>query len=460
MNIVNKKNKVLTLLTLILVVALVLPACSNDPGTKNQGGGSSFTPVAKVDPSKPYVYDGNFDTENLGEKYTKSMNPPVPVVLSFPVINIDSEYAQLLNGEIQHNMGIALDILDECIREKDYFYTDASFEYYEHGKVLSVVIKQVFYGSIVPTPSYYTYNIDLETGDYYETKDFVEDLGYGTMEDFRASCREAIVEKSLKKKNSGDPAYEDFYRADLGANLHMFYEDFSYELNQFYIDGSGTINLVMTMMDSPSSIGAFKEVMPIKKGKAKEMEINPAYKKLGLKDDSSFAVAYVGFRGSFNDLETMEKTFAFLEKYGDGFKDISMLGVLNEELNIWGDEVYLIIPKYKNSVVRVKPLVRFEDGTTTYYDSQVNDFVGNTLISCNISDLYTDCEIEIVDPHGNFIFNPSISLMDGSLYLETNYEILGAFDFTDMLKNIKKPTKKIPIEFENLYFCNILDAKG
>lgn len=118
------------------------------------------------------------------------------------------------------------------------------------------------------------------------------------------------------------------------------------------------------------------------------------------------AVALVGFSEDVFSEDILRVFYAYDARYND-FSGGSIGGAEAE-----GNEVYLIIPRWSDTVISVTELVEGAAGEQLYSD------IGMPfLLRCNLSDLYPNTLVTFTSSQGTLTFSPSISLMDGSVVL-------------------------------------------
>lgn len=121
------------------------------------------------------------------------------------------------------------------------------------------------------------------------------------------------------------------------------------------------------------------------------------------------AIKYIGYSIDEDDLkDTLADVATDFVKYYDDIKYCRFIG----------DETYLLIPKYENSVVTIYSVD--SDGNRINENADFSETAKAVVFTCNISDIIPNVEvtIEYTDENGengSISFNPSISLMDGSI---------------------------------------------
>ena len=90
----------------------------------------------------------------------------------------------------------------------------------------------------------------------------------------------------------------------------------------------------------------------------------------------------------------------------------------NEDFEIYetnGDELYFIMPIYKNVSINVYTAIMEE--TDIVKDKLITSTNKPFILKCNVSDIIPNIIIEIKQNNKVYEYSPSISLKDGSLYV-------------------------------------------
>jgi len=102
--------------------------------------------------------------------------------------------------------------------------------------------------------------------------------------------------------------------------------------------------------------------------------------------------------------------YSLVEKYYSN-EDIKSF----EQVEIAGEECYLIVPRY-NGKVKVSSLTMTEDGGTSVKTEK--ELAKPFFIKCNASDIFSNVEISLEHEEVEYKYSPYISLKDGSIVTE------------------------------------------
>lgn len=155
----------------------------------------------------------------------------------------------------------------------------------------------------------------------------------------------------------------------------------------------------------------FSESSNISSEAADETDITPLFAAVGCNTDDDYAaITHLGY--DLSD-ELVLQTIANRTK---GINS-SEIAESIEQVKLDGNEFYLIIPKYKDSVITV---YRTNENETYDEASPVGSYSKPIVLVCNESDIISNAvvKIEYSNPDGSMsavTVTPFLSLMDGSL---------------------------------------------
>ena len=213
----NQKNNKGVIALLIVIIVILSALCvlfatgtislksnnvDNNETNQNVIDDNNENNISKLDSSKEWVYDANYNLPTNKESYygysdhTKLISASDLVV---PYINIDSDDAKKVNQEIYKLYEDLINKFNENLKVEIWF-TLVEYKTYANNNIISVVITTESAGTDVPMYNYYTYSFNLETGKlllYKEAYKFVE-----LNEDNITDKATQAVTNSLKKKYS------------------------------------------------------------------------------------------------------------------------------------------------------------------------------------------------------------------------------------------------------------------
>lgn len=164
-------------------------------------------------------------------------------------------------------------------------------------------------------------------------------------------------------------------------------------------------------IDSPKSQGSenISDVTSVESQTVRD-KVSEMFSLSGCNNDIDVAaIKYIGYSIDEDNLkDTLTDVVPdFAEYYGD-----------IKYSRFEGDETYLLIPRYENSVITIYSVD--SDGNRINEDADFSETAKAVVFTCNLSDIIPNVEVtvEYTDENGekgSISFNPSISLMDGSI---------------------------------------------
>ena len=242
----------------------------NQNSDTNTNGNNQF----KVEISKDWVYDALYNLPTDKESYCITLDCIEMVYardLIVPYVNINSNDAKVANQEIYELYEELIDIFNE---NSDYgiWYTDVEYDYYINDNILSVVITTSSGGTDVTRYRYYTYNFDLNTGnftDYSEVYNVV-DISSDDIDSLVADAITSIMEIKLDGlkdplTDTGDGGY-----FPMGTNFDTFnngsIDNYKTSVQdgtlKYFLDEDSKLNVIVTLL-IPVGMGQFDTVITI-----------------------------------------------------------------------------------------------------------------------------------------------------------------------------------------------------
>lgn len=131
----------------------------------NNSSNSNNNLVSKLDNTKDWVYDAeytkNVTTNSYSTYYDETYYAKDIVV---PYININSSYANIANKEIKTIFDDAINSYNKGVNDKITYVNECGYQKYVNNNNLSVLLTYGVGATDIVHPEYYTYNIDLKTG--------------------------------------------------------------------------------------------------------------------------------------------------------------------------------------------------------------------------------------------------------------------------------------------------------
>lgn len=248
----DNKNKVIVSLVIVIVCLIVGAGFGFYTILKNNPDNNSL----KLDNDKDWIYAANYNLETNKDSYTTSGMTINAKDLIVPYININSKEAESANKEIYNLYKELIDDFNEYSKDS-VFYTTVKYDKYINNDFISVVITTVSGGTDIPVYKYYTYNFNIKEGTVVSYKDAYNYVGLNE-NNINDNVKSSITD-IMKKNYSGIDDFEGYKTKTINNYLSSLNNN---QLN-FYIDGSGKLNLVITF-EFPIGRGAKEELVLVK----------------------------------------------------------------------------------------------------------------------------------------------------------------------------------------------------
>ncbi len=233
-----KSSKILIaviVLTIVLTGIITLILTNYNPGSNNKPEIKQEQVQKKVEVSKEWVYDADYGFENKilkdpydGREVFNSKEELIP-----PYININSEYANVVNNEIKE---MYIDEYNKFANIGNSRYcSNIKYSYFYNDELLSVtIVNKTGLINAGAKLKYTIYNFNLNTLDKASLEDCYKAAGYTSKEQLDLSI-ETTISNEIK-------------------NEHLL-SDVTWNYDELFIDKDSNINLVV-----PSPPGDIKYV--------------------------------------------------------------------------------------------------------------------------------------------------------------------------------------------------------
>ena len=218
--------------------------------------------VSKLDDSKDWVYDAEYKKDVKSESYVTMYNETYYAKdIIAPFININSSYANSANKEIKEVFDAAILKYNEGVSDKRTYIEEFEYEKYINNNSLSVILTYGFGATDVVHPKYYTYNIDLETGNQISYTDLYTIAGFNT------SNIDSKVEKAIAKKlqeELKDMNYPKGTNFDTFNNqsISNYKKSVSNNTLKYFLSNDGKLNIVVNLY-IPAGTGEFDKIITV-----------------------------------------------------------------------------------------------------------------------------------------------------------------------------------------------------
>lgn len=387
--------------------------------------------------SSSYVVDRELWKDFIEKKDENMAKDPMNG-LHIPKILLDSDDAKRANKEIEEIISHLKDIYGQL--KKDYAseeYEDicihGSFSVYQDEKLMSVHLKynENLYGFL---PDHRAYNFSLPDGKFISDDKLLEHFGI-KKEDILGLMQESIT-KEYSRIGEVEKAYEQggSYINSIeyleGLALKDLWDNYNSYKTRVFIDELGNPMFLYSQY-TPAGAGVYTESLKLEGKSPNYTPYSPQYlkmaKELGIDVKNGKNKGIIIYLGSFWDenslKQVLQKLYPWQALFND-YKDPGLLTVFDTDpqspVKIKGQECYLLVPEYKNSIVSLVELEPSEDGKLKEVDNYMLEtkfLTGPVLIYQNQSEIAPNAKIVMRYRDDITEFTPYISAMDGKVVL-------------------------------------------
>lgn len=234
----------------------------------NPSNSDSNSLVSKKDESKDWVYDAEYQKNVSKESYRRGNETFYAKDIVVPYINIDSSYADECNKEIKEVFDEAINTYNDGINDGASCVTKCYYEKYVKDDILSIIL----YYSVPLNDQFYTYNINLKTGEQVSYEELYKIAGFDSSN--IDSKVETAITKVMKEQlkdlktygvDTGSGGYYpegttfDTYNNESFANYKNSIKDNSLE---YFLSNDNKLNVVVTL-SIPAGGGKFDNVITV-----------------------------------------------------------------------------------------------------------------------------------------------------------------------------------------------------
>lgn len=247
----KKKGGKGLIITLVLIIILLLGGigyfaydkfiANKSDDTKEEKKKDEPKDTIKIDESRDYVYNAEYDTGNAPESYTIGDRTYTLDEIVVPYINIDSEAATKANENIKAEFDKLMEAYNDGANGGLGYVKYSEYDFYVNENVLSIVFKTGTGATDVVFPYYHTYNFDLNTGEKINYKTAFALAGF-TSDSLTEKVNEQIGEHM---KAYSYPAKDGEWSYDSCYNRSIDIYNTSVQNNsvEFYFDDNNTFNV-------------------------------------------------------------------------------------------------------------------------------------------------------------------------------------------------------------------------
>lgn len=258
-----KNNKVQTIIKIILgVLTVVLFGCIIYVNFIHKENNKAT--ISKLDNNKGWVYDAEYTKNVITDSYSTVFDTYYSKNIVVPYININSSYSTASNSEIKNVFDDAITNYNKGVNDKLTYVSECGYKKYVNNKILSVVLTYSVGATDVVHPKYYTYNIDLKTGNQLTYEEIYSFAGFNSS-NISLKVEEAIT-KIMKDKMSR--FYSNNYPTGTSfdtynnESINNYKNSIANNTLKYYLSDSGKLNIVVKL-SIPAGTGEFDTIITV-----------------------------------------------------------------------------------------------------------------------------------------------------------------------------------------------------
>ncbi|MDO5717791.1 MAG: hypothetical protein Q4P34_02310 [Tissierellia bacterium] len=286
--------------------------------------------------------------------------------IDIPYIKLNSEDAKKANSELDDIESHFIEEYEKCIDYDIGPLGSIDYEVYKDDDILSVVVEMtnLTAGAFI---EHRAYTFSLPDGKILTDDEILKKFGVGENID-------TIIEENILRQCRYYSGNIEFKPSAFKATSLLEHWGLPRESNRFYIDRTGKLSAIYTVATlAGSGYIEVKRPLDILNQLSKD-ELNPIFVKManGLDidpnsvDEKGF-IAYLGSSEEGEELKnSLRRLISINQKYLNSY-DLLYKMDSEDGFKLKGDEIYFVVPKYKNTVVMM--INTDEDGNESGYVS-------------------------------------------------------------------------------------------
>ncbi len=220
--------------------------------------------VSKLDDSRDWIYDAVYEKNTTVDSYSTPFDTYYLKDIVVPYINIDSLYAKDSNREIKSVFDDAINTYNKGVDDKMTYVDKCGYNEYRNGDNLSIVLTYGIGATDVVHPKYYTYNIDLKTGNGLSYEEVYGIAGFDS-NNIKTKVEDAIT-ATMKEElsffapdNYPDGTSFNTYNDESINNYEESVRDKSLE---YFLSEDKQLNIIVRL-SIPAGTGEFDTIIPV-----------------------------------------------------------------------------------------------------------------------------------------------------------------------------------------------------
>lgn len=254
-NIIKGIMIVLVIILVGLIAFLVYDRLYNNNESQKESNINNNSSNNNVVDNKKIIYDADYKYDVDVTSYSTSYSTYYIDDIKVPYIDIDSEDVKKINTEIKNIFNDAVNNFKKGVNDKITYVDDCTYRYFTDDNILSVIITYGVGATDVVYPKYYTYNIDLKTGNLMSYKDVYT---YLDISDIDSNVKNAIT-NIMKQKLSNIGDQFDTYNNE---SFNNYCETLNNSTLKYFVDSNKKMNIIVSL-SIPSGRGSIDQIISL-----------------------------------------------------------------------------------------------------------------------------------------------------------------------------------------------------
>lgn len=249
---------ILSVLVLALVGYIVYDKTQNEKNDSQNDVSNININEFQIDDTKELVYDAEYEKNVIADSYSTRFNTYYSKDIVVPFINIDSTYANDSNNEIKSVFEDAIKNYNNGVNDKMTYVDECGYIKYINDDSLSVILTYGVGATDVVRPDYYTYNINLNTGEQLSYQEAYRAAGFNSAS--IDSKVESAITVVMQEKMSGF-SHDDFVTYN-NQSINNYKNSVNDNTLRYFLSDNGRLNVIVKLI-IPIGAGQFDTIITI-----------------------------------------------------------------------------------------------------------------------------------------------------------------------------------------------------
>lgn len=214
--------------------------------------------VDKIDPNRDWVYDAEYPYTNQKTDFTMNGKDFHITNIKVPYINIKGEEITKINAQIRDIFIQATAVFEQTSKGEPVIIDHCDYSSTIHDNVLSINFLYAIGGADLPIPKYYTYNIDLKTGNILSYNEVREKFGFTSGDKIEKAITTAVENQFASSKFTEPSA------GYVTKSIQNYNDSISNNTLAYYIDPNKNLNIAVGI-EIPASTSGRLQIITVQK---------------------------------------------------------------------------------------------------------------------------------------------------------------------------------------------------